>query len=440
MRREFGNFADGTIDGELDDASWNWWPPHVTLVEGPNGGHAALLVADDSMDFENQGDLVRVHGIAFAGGNPDWFGNERECWRAVSLLVPRGYSNATMPTVDEVHGDNGTGPAPLNTTFERDDVWSLFVRGSEFPQANPPGGYPFEQNLLGGHAGGTYEDTYYRRQLDWVGGTKEVVLDEWLDLRLGWFFSTDPERGWFHGFARWPGLDGWREIVPRLRGIRTSYPDVSGEGEPIYPMLSLYYNQGSGDENAIAIGGGCWFDNYAECCGWQDKRLGYDGSAPLPPLTPTTRVTCSIQSGGELPAGEVVEVSSEVTGTPPARISYLFDGVVYGEATAAPWQATLDLSAVEAGAHTHGLIAYDAQGLVIPSANYPSYPVIVSPSPLPPDETLAQRVDDLERELALTNADVLALEQQVGALRAQMAAIGTIAGSGRRHPTRRRIP
>ena len=247
----FGSFPD-SIGGEFADTTWNWWSPHVTLLPGaaPDGTNAALIVTDDSMTFPNQGNNVRCNAIQFKQGLPSWFTNGHEVWRQISVKVPSGYSNTQMIyACDEYHGDNGTGPAPYNLSFQRGGYWRIYVRGSG--PYTPPA---FNQWIFGPDDGSG--STPGRHHQDWQGGNKVVVVDEWITFLHHWNLATDTS-GSYDCWAKWGGT--WRNIVPPVTGIPTSYPDTSGDGKPIYPVLCMYYPAGKGGQNAVVAAQGKWW-------------------------------------------------------------------------------------------------------------------------------------------------------------------------------------
>ena len=236
----FGTFADGTIGGEINDTTWNWFAPHVKLT--PKG---ALLVADDSMTFPNAGPNVRIHGIQFKGGARAWQVAGHECWRQITVTVPSGYGNPyPIYACDELHGANGTGPAPYNLAFQRGGFWRIYVRGSQAPPA-------FAQWVFGQADGAEYGGTFYRHHQDWKGGNKAVVLDEPVTFFLHWKLAPDAT-GSFEAWARWPGSD-LRNIVPTMTGIPTCYPGV------LTPYMGLYYPVGGGGQNAVILSQGAWW-------------------------------------------------------------------------------------------------------------------------------------------------------------------------------------
>lgn len=272
---EFGNFAHGTVGAELADTTWDWFSPHVTLLagDGPNGSNAVRVVGDDSDVFPNQGPNVKIHGSGFKGGTPSWFNNGHDVWRAITMRVPSGPSFTNTRIVyagDEVHGDNGTGPAPLNISFQRGGDWRIYIRGG----TDPP---MFGQWIFGPDDGsGDKGGPDYRHHQDWVGGNKPVVLDEPISFRLHWHLADD-DTGSFEAWARWGSMTSWRHIVPLKTGIPTSYPDTSGDGYAVYPDMSLYYPTGLGGENAVDYMDGAWSDSGPRLEAWQDSRLGFTG-------------------------------------------------------------------------------------------------------------------------------------------------------------------
>jgi hypothetical protein len=275
---QYGNFADGTTGDEINDTSWNWFSPHVTLNggggTGPNGGNYARLVADDSLVFPNEdgGSHVRIHSIGVKGGTPSWFNNGHEIWRAISLRVPAGFSNGYMPVTDEIHGDNGTPPAMLNLNFTRGGYWRIYIRGGDASLASQ---HACGQWIFGPDDGsGEYSGKDYYHHQDWLGGNKPVVTGEWINFRMG-FYLSDSGDGWFEAWARWGNMTTWLNIVPRKTGIYTSYPDTNGDGKAVYPIMSLYYDTGGGGQNAVDYAAGGWSNDYNTLVNWQNARLGY---------------------------------------------------------------------------------------------------------------------------------------------------------------------
>jgi hypothetical protein len=281
---DWGNFAAGTLSGEgIVDRTQNWKRPHVRILRGagPNGGNAALLVANDSVVLpsldEGAPQRVRIHGFRAADEkDTSWFGSSKphQVAEAISIKVPRGYdNNHTAVTTLELHGDNGTGPAPLNVDFTVGGFFTIIVRGSESTTAS--GSYEFEQNVFGaGARRATTGGRYYRRERPFVGGNVPVVLGRWVNFRFWWHdLTSDREQGAFTAWVNTAPRSGWRKIVD-LAGIRTAYPDVNGDGQVVYPMLSLYYDRGHGGTQAVEYAAGRIEPSLLRLERWQDARLG----------------------------------------------------------------------------------------------------------------------------------------------------------------------
>lgn len=289
---EFGNAAKGDLSEFADSSGANYGPStgSTTVLKdaGPNGGNVIRMITDDNSRLYGDNANVRIHIFGFPGGNPPWFGNDQESWQGISLRFPSGaaFQSLRECVTCEVHGVNGSGPAPTNYCGTRGGNYREIVRGSTFGTPNPPGGFPFEQNTFGLPHTVQYDGTYYRRNFDWVGGDKPVVLDQWLHRRVGWERSLDPGKGWILGYYRWDGLDDWVEAIPKKINIRTSYSALGGSGSPIYPMLSVYYPVGGGSKQCVDYAAGAWASSFDELAAWQDARLGFAGSPTPPPPTP----------------------------------------------------------------------------------------------------------------------------------------------------------
>jgi hypothetical protein len=282
---DWGNFAAGTLYGEgIVDRTQNWNPDHVEIVRngGPNGGNAALLVADDSVtlpQFDSRTTLhVRIHGFRSTKSDPHtrWFGSAKphQVAEAISIKVPEGYRyEPTHVTTLELHGDNGTGPAPFNLDFEVGSTFRLLVRGSESPATSRF--YPFEQNVFGAASRRqTTGGTYYRREAPFLGGDTRVRLGQWVNFRFWWHdLSTDPKKGAFTAWVNAAPNKGWRKIVD-VKGIRTAEADLDGDGQVVYPMLSLYYDEGHGGQQAVEYAAGRIEPSLGKLERWQDARLG----------------------------------------------------------------------------------------------------------------------------------------------------------------------
>lgn len=274
----FGNFADGTVGGDFADTTQNCSSPHI-LVQRAGELNAATFTSDDStqIPYIDGGGTrhVRVHCIAFKNGNPSWFANGHDVWRGLTVVVPIGANLTTYSTVtDEVHGDNGTGPAPFNLVFTRGGYFRLYVRGST-AAVPASGGYPFAQYIFGPNDGhDTYGGATYRLQQDWSdGGNKPVVPGEQVSFRFHWHLSTTDG-----SFEAWAYYDArWHYIVPLIKGIPTSYPDENGDGQAIYPILSSYYDVGSGRPNAVTFMAGAYSNDGATLAAFQDSELGISG-------------------------------------------------------------------------------------------------------------------------------------------------------------------
>jgi len=282
---DWGNFAGGTIGSEgIFDPSQNWSPAHVRILrgDGPHGGNAALLAGDDSVQVPmlDAGDRphVRIHGYRDMQKDAgiSWFGSPdpHEVAEAISIKVPKGYhyNNANVTTL-ELHGDNGTGPAPLNLVYRVGSTYELIVRGSSSPRTSP---YPFEQTILGSPGRRTTSSggEYYRHESPFLGGNVNVVLGRWVNFRLWWHdLSSDRRRGAFTAWVNIGPRSGWRKIAD-LRGIRTAYTDVNGDGQAVYPMLSLYYNTGEGGQQAVEYAAGRIEPTLSRLERWQNARLG----------------------------------------------------------------------------------------------------------------------------------------------------------------------
>lgn len=282
---DWGNFAGGTITSDgIVVSSQNWSPAHVTILrdQGPHGGNAALLVADDSLQLPalDAGGRphVRIHGFRDMRTDPGlrWFGRPEphEVAAAISVKVPQGYDlNDADVTTFELHGDNGTGPAPFNLDFRVGSTFELIVRGSSSPRATP---YPFEQTTIGSPDGRSSSSggKDFRRELPFLGGNVDVVLGRWVNFRLWWHdLSSDPEHGAFTAWVNLGPGTGWRKVAD-LEGLRTSYPDVNGDGQAVYPLLSLYYEAGRGGRQAVEYAAGRIEPSLSRLVRWQDARLG----------------------------------------------------------------------------------------------------------------------------------------------------------------------
>lgn len=283
---KFGSFDTGNLS-EFSDATCNPQDVSVNVSGGPNNTSWARYAGTTSAQCYGDTSNIRIHSLGLPGGSPSWFNNGGTAWEAVSLRIPSGYSNANntndgLYAGPEVHGDNGTGPAPFNLTAD-DGYWIIRVRGSGYATANPAGGFPFAQNQFGPNPGSSnlYEGQYYRRWQDWAGGNHAVVPGEWVHFRLGFHFddtlnSSGVGAGWFEAWARWGSMTSWVNIVPRVSNIPTSYVDVSGDGSAIYPMLSLYRpTSGASGTYAIDYADGAWSNDLTTLTNWQNGRLGF---------------------------------------------------------------------------------------------------------------------------------------------------------------------
>jgi hypothetical protein len=284
---DWGNFTSGARsgDGVVDD-TFNWDSAHVKILRGvgPNGGNAALLRADDSVQLPrlDPGDVkhVRIHGFRQTAKDVHtrWFGSAKphEVAEAISIRLPPGYDyNHNPVTTLELHGDNGTGPAPFNLVYQVGSTFTLIVRGSSATEA-VPGGFPFEQNLFGAAArrqptGGRF----YRRERPFIGGHNvRVKPGMWVNFRLWWHdLSSDPGKGAFTAWVNTAPQTGWRKIAD-ASGIRTADPDLNGDGQATYPMLSLYYDVGGGGVQAVEYAAGRIEPNLHRLELWQNHRLG----------------------------------------------------------------------------------------------------------------------------------------------------------------------
>lgn len=280
---DWGNFASGTLYGEgIVDRTQNWNRDHVRILRGagPNGGNAALVVADDSVQipaFDLGGTPhVRVHGFRQTANDPHtrWFGSAKphQVAEAISIKLRPGYAyNDAATTTLELHGDNGTGPAPFNLDFTYGGTYELVVRGSESTDTSH--GYPFEENTFGvpktrRTAGGSY----YHGSSPFIGGNVRVTTGKWVHFRFWWHdLTTDNEKGAFTAWINTGG--GWRKVAD-VSGIRTADADVSGDGQVVYPMLSLYYDAGHGGTQAVEFAAGRIEPTLEQLERWQDKRLG----------------------------------------------------------------------------------------------------------------------------------------------------------------------
>lgn len=280
---DWGNFASGTLYGEgIVDRTQNWNHDHVRILRGggPNGGNAALIVANDSVRiprFDLGGTPhVRVHGFRSTVDDPHtrWFGSAKphQVAEAISIKLPAGYAyNDTATTTLELHGDNGTGPAPFNLNFTHGGTYRLVVRGSDSTDTSH--GYAFEQNIFGAPTARQPSDgRYSNRSRPFIGGNVDVTTATWVHFRFWWHdLTTDREKG---AFTAWINEGrGWRKIAD-LSGIRTADADVSGDGQVVYPMLSLYYDAGHGGTQAVEFAAGRIEPTLDQLERWQDKRLG----------------------------------------------------------------------------------------------------------------------------------------------------------------------
>jgi hypothetical protein len=68
-------------------------------------------------------------------------------------------------------------------------------------------------------------------------------------------------------------MPSWLEIAPKKSGIRTSYVDLNGDAQEVYPMMSSYYDVGTGKKQAFRLAAGAYSDSWAKLCWWQDRRL-----------------------------------------------------------------------------------------------------------------------------------------------------------------------
>jgi hypothetical protein len=279
---DWGNFASGTLNGEgIVDQTQNWNRDHVRILRGggPNGGNAALVVANDSVQiprFDLGGTPhVRVHGFRSTVDDPHtrWFGSTKphQVAEAISIKLPTGYAyNNAATTTLELHGDNGTGPAPFNLDFTHGGTFQLIIRGSDSTDTSQ--GYAFEQTTFGASKTRHTSDGRRDRSLPFIGGNVVARTGDWVHFRFWWHdLTTDRAKG---AFTAWINTgSGWRKVAD-ASGVRTADADVNGDGQVVYPMLSLYYDEGHGGTQAVEYAAGRVEPTLDQLESWQHKRLG----------------------------------------------------------------------------------------------------------------------------------------------------------------------
>lgn len=287
-RVEFGNFADGTIGGEIRDTSWNWSTStsaghqKVTMLAGGglNGGNAVRLIGDDSMIFSGQGARVRIHGIGIKGGEPSWWpagtNVKQHIVRVLALRVPSGasFANPEKVTTDEQHGPNGSGSVMNPCLFGRtgsDKFWRHYVRGNTVINNT----YAFQWIFGPNDSSPVGANNNHQ---DWAGGNLPVTFDQWVVFVYSELFGPDGT-GSFEAWHRTPADTGWVHSVPKKSNIYVGYPTSNT------PFMSLYYASGSGSWNAVDYCGGAYFGggateqaNIDEAFTWSNARFGFSTS------------------------------------------------------------------------------------------------------------------------------------------------------------------
>lgn len=265
---DFGNFADGTIGGEIRDTSWNWKSPHVTFIKGGglNGGNAVRLIADDSMTFPNQGALARIHGIGEKGGEPAWWTPTSYVARVIGMNVPPGFSNPNKVVTDEIHGPNGSGSVINLCNFQRNGHWRHYIRGNSVIN----GTYAFQQIFGPNDSSPVGQNNNHQ---DWVGGNKPVVLGEKI-VHLYALQLSPTGFGSFEAYYRTPGMKDWVNCVPLKENLYVGFPNQAT------PYMSCYYPVGEGGQQAVEYFAGRWFggaakeDVLAGAFSWAKENLG----------------------------------------------------------------------------------------------------------------------------------------------------------------------
>lgn len=273
---KFGSFDNGNFS-EFSDSTCHPEKVAISTSGGPNNTPWARFTATDSTQCYGDTGNLRVHMLGFKNGTPSWFNNNQTSYGAVSIRVPSGFTVPDLYAGLEIHGDNGTGSAPLHINV-RNSQWSLGPSGADAEELSR---HAFASWNFGGYwpSDQFYGGKDYRRHTDWVGGNHTVVGDEWVHFRFGMHFdytnNNGVGNGWFEAWARWGNMSSWQNIVPKQSNVVFGTTDPDGNGYTVYPMLSLYLYTGTGGNKAIDYSNGAYSDDLNTLANWQNARLGF---------------------------------------------------------------------------------------------------------------------------------------------------------------------